>query len=135
MPMDRNDFQDYEYEDNGVKIKINLSPLYNTFYAAQEWLDNRINDDMEQYIPIRTGLLRSTIKDSNYARAGTGELVAYKKPLPNYPNDLYYGYNNRGQKIHFRCPTATERWFTTAKMNHQYEWVNGLREQLMKGGV
>lgn len=130
MKMDKNDFQDIAYSNGDVKVNIRLSELYEKFYAAQEWLDNRVNEDMQPYIPIRTGLLRHTIKDSNYARAGTGELVAYKKPLPSYPTDLYYGYNNAGKKIRFRAPGTTERWFTTAKNNHQYEWINGVKDRL-----
>lgn len=128
--MDRNDFQDIKVQNGDVSVTMNLSSWYDRFMSAQEWLSDRIVEDMEPYEPIDTGALRNFLKWQNAPRRQTGETLVYKQPLPSYPRNMYYGYNNRGEKMRFRNPLATERWFTTAKMAHQYEWINGVKERI-----
>ena len=131
--MDQSDFQNIEMKGKEFYVKIDMSGWAKKHEEAQKWLDQRIIEDMEQYVPIRTGALRNYLRTVNAPRYGTGSLYVYKKPLPQYPTLLYYGYNAQGRPIRYSCPTAQAMWFEVAKRTHGREWSEGVG-RIVKGG-
>lgn len=129
--MNKSDFEDIRYSTGNVEVNINLSRWYERCLEAEKWVKERIVADMEPYIPIRTGRLRETIKQTNYANSNAEEIIAYRRPTPAYPINMYYGYNSNGKPMRFSNPMATKEWFKTAKENHYYEWMNGIRERIV----
>lgn len=132
--MNRADFTDIRVNNDNMTLTVNMQRWYDRFVEGQRWLEERISMDMEPYIPIRTGRLREHVKQLNYANLGDEQIIAYSRPTPAYPREMYYGYNNNGKKMTFSNPEARERWFTVAKENHYYEWINGLRERILNNG-
>lgn len=129
--MNRSDFQNVHYKDGTVEFDLDMAPVYDRFVLGQRWLEERVVADMEPYIPVRTGALRSHIKQLNYANLGDEQIIAYSRPTPAYPREMYYGYDKYGKKMRFSNPEARERWGEVAKQNHYYEWVNGVRERIV----
>lgn len=131
--MERSDFEDVHERIGDATIDITTSNYYEKFLEAQKWLDERIVNDMEPFVPYRTGRLRNHLKMLNAPRYGSGEIVVYSRPTPSYPLLMYYGYNSNGKPMHFSCPTAQVRWFEGTKRVHEREWVEGVN-RIVKGG-
>lgn len=131
--MKQSDFQNIEINDKNFHVKIDMSRWSSKFQEGQKWLDQQIIEDMEPIVPMKTGALRDYLKQVNAPRYGTGSLYVYKKPLPQYPTLLYYGYNAKGQPIRYSCPSAQKMWFEVAKRMHGREWSEGVN-RVVKGG-
>jgi len=128
--INQSDFPDININEGDFHVHIDMSRWAKGHEEAQKWLDRQIIEDMEPFVPIRTGRLRNYLKNVNAPRYGTGSLYVYKKPLPQYPTLLYYGYNSNGKPIRYSCPTAQKMWFEATKRVHGREWSEGVRQRI-----
>jgi len=131
--INKDDFPNIDIRDKNFYVHIDMSRWAKGHEEAQKWLDQQIIEDMEPFVPMKTGALRDYLKAVNAPRYGTGNLYVYKKPLPQYPTLLYYGYNTKGQPIRYSCPTAQKMWFEATKRVHGREWSEGVRRKIEGG--
>lgn len=92
------------------------------YKRAQQYLDNEVLKDSEEYVPMRTGnLVRSGQRGTNI---GSGEVV-YNAP---YAQDVYHGMNRKFRKdLH---PKACAQWFEKAKGVNMPKWEKGVNSQV-----
>lgn len=96
------------------------------YKRAQQWLDNEVLKDSDEYLPFRTGNLRSS--GIRGTVIGSGE-IEYNAP---YAKAVYYGINRRFSKE--KHPKASPMWFEKAKAVHKPKWINGAK-RLAGGNV
>lgn len=87
---------------------------------AQMWLGKRVIQDSNEFVPMDTGLLASTvIGNSNIGRG----LIVY---ATKYAKRLYYGVSFSFSKD--KHPKATHHWFEKAKSIWLQTWIDGVRK-------
>lgn len=134
---------------NGVltnaRINLDLSEYERKLQKAQYWLDNQIFNDMEPYMPYKTGTLKQLARAETSSLAGTGKVVAAAGPYGRFqyegkvmvdPNTGSPWARPKAKKVLTERPLAyanplTEpHWFETAKKNHLKGWIEGVEKVL-----
>ena len=127
-----------------AEVTLDLERFVKQFSRAQFWLDSRVMQDMEPYMPKQTGTFINITKAMSAAIAGSGEVVAAAPPMGRF---LYEGkvmvdpvtkspWARKGAKkivterdLTYSNPKATPHWFDTAKKNHGKAWVDGVKKR------
>lgn len=130
-----------------MKVHIDMKRINANFEKAQYWLDSQVMTDMVPYMPHNTGSFVNITRAQSAAIAGTGEVVAGAAPMGRF---LYNGvvmidpetgspWARPGAKkivtakpLTYSNPSATPKWFDTAKQHHGHQWIAGVK--LRAGG-
>lgn len=141
-------FKDFSIDMEGVSIKVDMSRTNGNLDRAQRWLDTQIFKDMEPYMPKRDGIMRDLAQQRSNSVAGTGLVIAAAGP---YGRFQYMGkvmvdpvtgspWARKGAKkvvtdrdLKYSNPSATPRWFETAKDINLKKWVDGVRREFGGG--
>lgn len=145
------------YQDANLKIDVSLDRIEKNVKKAQFYLDNQVMNSMIPYMPMRTGSFINLTRAKSSAYAGTGRVYAGVSPMGRYlyegkvmvniatgkgPRPLKDGDGNiigfrfpKGSKLQpttrpltYSRPSATPRWFDTAKAQHKKQWVSGVKK-------
>lgn len=143
---------------NGYKLSLDFTPIGKKLDFAQEVLDAQVWDDVQKYMPVDTGDLKSRTQAVNDAYAGfsSGRVYLYP-PSSEYGRYLYEGkvmvdpqYSKGGfyspefgfwsrpgvkkvltdRDLTYSNPMATAHWGETAYEKHYNEWVNVVERAL-----
>jgi len=140
---------------NGYTISLDFKPLGEKLDRAQDALDAQVWQDVQKYMPVDSGLLKSETNVLN--QTARGEVYLYP-PNSDYGHYQYegivyvdpvygkgaffsptYGFWSRpsvqkvpsDRKLTYSQPNATARWGETAINNHGAEWLK-LVERALK---
>ena len=112
-----------------VQIDMNetaiLQRLKANSHMAQAWLDKRVVQDCEPFVPMDTGMLAASARESSTFGSG---MIVYNTP---YARRLYYGETFSFSRD--RHPKATHHWFEKAKSIFLESWGRGVAQIL--GGI
>ncbi len=130
-----------------VTVNISLNRFEKQFQEAQFWLDGKVWNDMEKYMPFRDGNMRNVALAQSKALQGSGKVIAGAPPCGRF---LYEGkvmvdpetgspWARKGAKkvvtdrpldfskaVH---PDATDHWFDAAKAESGDKWVKGVKKR------
>lgn len=142
--------------DNHYRINIDFGFLGEKLQYAQQALDAQVWNDVQKYMPVDTGALKSSTDALNIA--GCGRVMLYPPESDyghyQYEGKLYvdpvtkkgafyspaYGFWSRpgvskvetDQSLTYSQPDATSHWGETAYDNHFGEWVAVVQRALNK---
>lgn len=138
-----------------ASLHIDLGRFNNQYKKAQYWLDSQVMNDMEPYMPKRTGTFINITKAMSQAIAGSGKVIA---AAPPYGRFLYYGktmvdeetgspfarkgakkvlvskytgQTNARENLVFdtsKNAKATKEWFETAKNDNRKKWIKNVQK-------
>ena len=140
-------FQNISFEDGRCVVNISTKSLNKNIKDAQFWLDSQVMTDMIPYMPSNTGTFINLTRARSAAIAGSGTVVAAAPPMGRF---LYMGkvmvdeltespFARPGAKkilaqpersLTYSNPSATPRWFETAKEKHGKQWVEGVKKRI-----
>ena len=112
------------YQDANLKIDVSLDRIKKNVKKAQFYLDNQVMNSMTPYrylyegkkmVDTKTGKGPYPLKDGN------GNVIGfrYRKGAKLQPTT---------QPLIYTRPSATPRWFDTAKAQHKSQWVSGVKK-------
>jgi hypothetical protein len=105
-----------------ASVRIDREALYRKLGAktrdAQAWLDKRVMQDCDPFVPMDVGTLAGTPRQAT--QMGSGRII-YNMP---YARRLYYGESFNFSKD--RHPKATHHWFEEAKRKCLAFWLAGV---------
>ena len=103
-----------------VKGDFGKKRLEGNFEKAQQWLDNEVIKDTDKYVPMKQGILKSSVIRSTVI--GSGEVI-YSTP---YARRLYYGVSfNFDKRKH---PQAQAYWFEASKAVNKNKWIRVVKK-------
>lgn len=109
----------FDFDEAGTLRRINAN-----IDRARELLAERVKDDGNIFIPVDTGMLRSTGRTEDKGSAVTWNTV--------YGQYVYYP-ERKGITIHTdKNPNATGHWFEVAKDLKIDEWVRLVEMEVKK---
>lgn len=138
----------------GYKIRINWKPLGAKLDKAQDALDSQVWEDVEKFMPINTGTLRSETGAINEQTRGK---VYMYPPASEYGHYMWEGivyedpvYHKGGflrsdggffsrpgvekvpskRKLKYKEPMAAAHWGEEAFKNHNKEWLEVVKRAL-----
>lgn len=141
----------------GYALTLDFSALGRKLDIAQDILDAKVWDDMQQYMPVGRGGAGGLKGETNALNASIRGEVYYYPPESDYGHYLYegikyvdpitgkgafyspeYGFWSRpgvkkvpsGESLIFRQPNATAHWGDVAFKNHHDAWVETVRRAL-----
>ena len=106
------------------KAEVRISPddLHRAIQAkvaeAQRWLDERVAKDSDPFVPMDTGMLAGSVRESGIPGSG---VIVYNTP---YAHRLYCGESFNFSRD--RHPKATHHWFEKAKSIFLESWGQGV---------
>lgn len=96
-----------------TRAQQKLSPQ--SHQRAKYALANQALADMNQYVPMREGILRMTGHVE-----GVGDYVAWNTP---YAKPQFYGFVGGGYRVYnYTTPGTSRRWDLRGKANHMRDW-------------
>ena len=131
----------------GYKLKLDFTPVGIDLDRAQDALDAQVWDDVQKYMPVDTGLLKSETNVININERGrvflyppNSEYGHYQHEGIVYVDPVYqkgafysaeYGFWSRpgvtkvpsDRRLTYSQPNATAKWGETAYRNHHKEWL------------
>lgn len=123
-----NSFRDIHVANDSVKVDISFADLAKRIDEAQKWLDTKVFEDTEPFIPMDTGATTENARAANIGTEGTG-LVNIGKS--DYVKHIWNGINERtGGPLHYQTthhPFATHHWFNASLEANHDKWVEGVR--------
>lgn len=143
-----------------VEVKLQSQDYEKKLQKAQFWLDNAVLTSMLPFVPIESGNLQQMIVAESASVAGSGKVCAYTTPYGRYQyygvkmvdsvtgkgprripledGSIIFRYKLGATLIptdiplQYTSPTATAKWFETAKENYYKDWVKGV-ERILNG--
>lgn len=140
--------------EGGLKITLNFTPLGIKLDRAQDILDAQVWNDVQKYMPLDTGTLKSqtnalnqTVRGRVYLYPPESDYGHYQYEGVVYVDPVYnkaafytpeYGFWSRpgvekipsDRKLTYSQPNATAHWGETAYQNHNQEWVEIVKRAL-----
>lgn len=131
-----------------VNIQLDTKRIDENLKRAQNLLDSQVLDDMENYIPIQAGDLRSK---THIVRPGLIETntpyahyqytgIVYGPNIPKYDKEgNLIGFwsppekHPTGRPLHYHEPGTSDHWFERAKETHGKQWLKLVKREAGKG--
>lgn len=137
---------------NGYTLHLDFTPIGKNLDRAQDALDAQVWKDVQNYMPLRSGALKSETNERNANARGKVYLYPPNSDYGHYQYEgvLYvdpktgkgafynptYGFLSRpkkvpsNKKLTYSQPNATAKWGETAINNHYEKWVNLVKREL-----
>lgn len=139
---------------NGYRLNLDFSNLGMKLDIAQDALDSKVWYDVQKYMPLDTGALRSETNVINQNERGRvflyppqSEYGHYQYEGKLYVDPVYgkgafyspeYGFWSRpgvkkvptDRSLTYSQPNATSQWGETAYDNHKDEWYDTVKRAL-----
>lgn len=135
--------------DGRINIQISSDRIMRNVLKAQEYLDQQVLNDCEQYIPYRNDGLRESGNTNTVVGSG---VVQWKTPYAHYQYEgIKYvdpvshasqsyvpnvGYRSRqyvrkvpsGEPLQYHTEGTGDHWFETAKAANGKEWIQNVKK-------
>lgn len=144
-------FTSFKVNSRTLEGKLDVSIFRRRLRKAQVELDRQVMNDMEPFMPYRTGRLVRETRAENRGREGTGRFTASGTDYGKY---LYTGkrlvtknagdpWTRKGAKTYTTTqdivfnksvhPEAQAYWFEAAKKRHMKEWLRITKKTVGEG--
>ena len=124
-------FKDLTMKNQYMTANIGFAKFNGRFRLAQIWLDRKIVERMQPYVPYRTGAFLSRLNAANAGKWGTGEIVT---SVPPQGRRLYLGVNPKtGLPYRWTNPQTQPMWGTYTYETYKAEFNRGIKHILLKG--
>lgn len=135
--------------DGRINIQISSDRIMRNVLKAQEYLDQQVLNDCEQYIPYQNDGLRESGNTNTVVGSG---VVQWKTPYAHYQYEgIKYvdpvshasrsyipnvGYRSRqyvrkvpsGEPLQYHTEGTGDHWFETAKAANGKEWIQNVKK-------
>lgn len=124
-----------------IDIHIDTKRIDDNLRRAQDMLDQKVLNDMMEYIPFQQGALRGATHIIEPGLISTDTPYAHYQ----YAGELYLAENGSswarkgekkypsGQSLHYNTPGTGDHWFERAKQTHGQEWVDLVKREAGRG--
>lgn len=124
-------FQDITMKTQYMTCKIGMAKFNGRFRRAQIWLDRKLIEKMQPYVPYKTGQFLGRINAENAGKWGSGEIVT---SVPPQGRKLYEGVNPMtGRPFHWTNPQTQPMWGSYTYRTFQPDFHRGIAHILVKG--
>ena len=122
--------KDLTMKSQYMKCNVRFARFNGRFRLAQIWLDRKLLERMQPFVPYKTGTFLGKINAENAGKAGTGEIVTSVPPQGRY---LYPGIAPSGRPFNWTNPLTQPKWGTYTYETYRDEFKRGIVHILLKG--